>query len=158
MHEEPLTLAGHTADIGGLAFSPSGLVLASASWDRSVRLWDLTTGKLLRTFRGDSPGFVRVAFSPDGQRLAAANWNGTVAVWRASALARCGWKWARLGVQNPLILASSSQRRRATAAGANGFCRNCSVSGVDMGPPWSFRLRRDAGDSLSRYPGSTAQT
>jgi len=40
--EQLLTLTGHTADVDGVAFSPSGDLLASASWDGTIKIWDAT--------------------------------------------------------------------------------------------------------------------
>jgi WD40 repeat protein/serine/threonine protein kinase len=82
LHEEPLLLTEHMPGSGvqGVAFNPSGTVLAAGCWDGKVRLWDPMTGKLLRTFTGQPRGFDGVAFSRDGQLLAAANWDGTIMV------------------------------------------------------------------------------
>lgn len=61
-----LTLAGHTYLVFDLAYSPNGKLLATSSWDGSAILWDLTSGKELRTFTAQWSG---VAFSPDGKSL-----------------------------------------------------------------------------------------
>jgi len=78
-----LTLRGETRVIS-LAFSPDGRRLASAGYDRIIRLWDTTTGHEVLALRGHAAQLGRVLFSPDGQRLASASADGTVRVWDAS--------------------------------------------------------------------------
>src|SRR5262249_54127509 len=64
-----LDLVGHSEGITGLAFCPDGQRLASASADRTVKIWDIQNGKELRTLHGHAQWVNRVAFSPDGTRL-----------------------------------------------------------------------------------------
>ncbi|MGP0023424.1 MAG: CHAT domain-containing protein [Streptosporangiaceae bacterium] len=63
---------GHTAGVTGVAFSPDGTLLATASGgtDLSARLWDVATGTTVRTLTGAG---TMVAFSPDGTLLATAS-------------------------------------------------------------------------------------
>jgi WD40 repeat protein len=76
------TLRDHNWGILGLAFSPDGRTLASASADSSVRLWDVETAAEIKTppMRHDGPSR-GVAFSPDGLYLAAPGMEQTVKIW-----------------------------------------------------------------------------
>jgi WD40 repeat protein/serine/threonine protein kinase len=69
-------LGGHSGnDVGSVAFSPDGTLLASASGNHQqpgeVKIWNASTGKELNRFRGVTGYAARVQFSPDGKRLAA---------------------------------------------------------------------------------------
>jgi WD40 repeat protein/serine/threonine protein kinase len=72
-------LEGHSDIVHSLAFSPDGRSLATASPDKSIRMWDAETGRLVRIAR-DPMQFVAVAFAPDGRTLAAATGPGVVTI------------------------------------------------------------------------------
>ncbi len=71
---------GHTDWIRSLTFSPDGTTLASASFDKTVKLWDIRTGECLKTLQAH--GRVNsVSISPDGKTLASGSNDKTVKLW-----------------------------------------------------------------------------
>lgn len=83
-----VAMLGHTSDVGALAFSPDGKLLASGggysnnkSPDYSVRLWEVPSGKSVAVLKGHSASISNLEFSPDGKTLATASLDGTIKLW-----------------------------------------------------------------------------
>lgn len=75
---------GH-GDFLAVAFSPNGNYIIGGRRDRTIRLWDVRTGELLRTFVGHEFGLRTVTFSPDGQFIASGSHDGTVRLWETES-------------------------------------------------------------------------
>jgi len=85
------TLEGHTSRVWSVAFSPippttlskgeEGEILASASSDQTVKLWDVQTGACRHTLQGHTNLVWSVAFSPDGRTLASGSQDETIKLW-----------------------------------------------------------------------------
>ncbi len=75
---------GHTNYVRAVAFSPDGRLLASASDDKTVKLWEVSTGRVFRTLAGHVFRVRTVAFSPDGRWLASGSEDKTVKLWDAA--------------------------------------------------------------------------
>ena len=73
-------LKGHEAPIAALAVSPDEATLASASWDRTVRLWPLAGGPPV-VLEGHQQNVNGVAFAPDGTAVISAGYDRTVRIW-----------------------------------------------------------------------------
>jgi WD40 repeat protein/uncharacterized protein YegL len=79
-----LTLLGHTDWVRGIAFSPDGSQVATASGDNTAKIWDAITGTLLRTLTGHTGYVFGIAYSPDGSRVATASNDRTAKIWDAT--------------------------------------------------------------------------
>jgi WD40 repeat protein len=116
------TLVGHTDGVWAVSLSADGEVVGSASFDGSVRLWEVTTGRQLATMRGHDGGVWGVALSADARLVASGGVDGTVRTWNASSGAllrtlRGDRRYERLDITG-LTGVTEAQRQAMLALGA----------------------------------------
>jgi WD40 repeat protein len=73
----------HSDLVWSVAFSPDGRTALSGSGDKTIKLWDVATERLLRTFTGHSDRISSVAFSPDGRTFLSGSRDQTIKLWDA---------------------------------------------------------------------------
>ncbi|KAF7908239.1 uncharacterized protein EAF01_003994 [Botrytis porri] len=75
------TLEGHSGSVNSVAFSADSKLLASASRDHTIKIWDTATGTLQQTLEGHSNSVNSVAFSANSKLLASASCDRTIKIW-----------------------------------------------------------------------------
>jgi len=78
------TLTGHTRPVASIAISADGQTLASGSYDKTIKVWDLSTGQEVRTLTGHRDSIRSVAFSASGQIVVSGSYDNTIKVWDLS--------------------------------------------------------------------------
>ena len=77
---EKLVTSGHVSGVPAVAFNFNGKLLASASKNRTVKIWNPVTGEMLRRLDGFRAEVQTISFSPDGRMLATGDWAGDVRI------------------------------------------------------------------------------
>ncbi|MEG3897635.1 MULTISPECIES: WD40 domain-containing protein [unclassified Microcoleus] len=75
------TVPGHSSFVNSLAISPDGKILASGSWDKTIKIWNLETAELIGTLTGHSDRVNSVAISYDGKMLVSGSSDETIKFW-----------------------------------------------------------------------------
>ena len=74
-------LKGHASYINSLTFNHEGSKIFSASADKTIKIWDIDTGKIIQNFNGHDSSVNYLVISPDGQKLFSASADKTIKVW-----------------------------------------------------------------------------
>jgi WD domain, G-beta repeat len=72
---------GHVSSVNAVAFSPNGRFALAGSADKTLKLWDLATGRELRSFKGPASFVTSVRFSRDGRFALSGHMNGMLELW-----------------------------------------------------------------------------
>jgi periodic tryptophan protein 2 len=78
-------LNGHTGPISSLSFNPSGSLLASGSWDYTVRIWDIFSKKNIVDTLNHNSEVVSIAFHPNEKEIISSTLNGAMHIWEAES-------------------------------------------------------------------------
>ena len=78
---ELVVQTGHTSEIRSIEFSPDGKLLATGGNDHTVKLWEVESGRELKTFAGHLEQVSSISFSPDGVTIGSTGYDGTVKLW-----------------------------------------------------------------------------
>jgi cytochrome c len=121
-------LKGHTAPVVALAASPDGTWIASASWDRSIRLTPVAGGET-KVLQGHQDNVNALAFTPDGSALVSAGYDLTVRIWPFAKLESV----VTAQVPSPLNSIAIARDGEIIVAGADGKVYFLSPSGEVRG-------------------------
>merc|ERR1712195_288380 len=77
-------LTGHSHFVQDVKISSDGLFALSGSWDGTLRLWDICTGRTTRRFVGHSKDVLSVAFSVDNRQIVSASRDKSIKLWNMS--------------------------------------------------------------------------
>lgn len=118
---------GHAGAVTGVSFSPDGKHIATASRDKTARLWDLQ-GKPISEFKGHDSAVWGVSFSPDGKYLATASADGKARLWDFS-----GKELAKFSHKGSVGSVSfSPDSKRIATASADGTAKLWDLSGKQI--------------------------
>jgi WD40 repeat protein/tetratricopeptide (TPR) repeat protein/tRNA A-37 threonylcarbamoyl transferase component Bud32 len=122
-----------------LVFSPDGRVVLAASEDQTARLWDVVTGKQLRSLQHQNAVWA-AAFRPDGQAVLTGDWNGTAQLWRTDTGKAFG---PRFRHTNAVMTGAFSRDRQTVLTGSYDNTARLwdAETGKPLGPPLKHRGR-----------------
>ncbi|MBD0371838.1 MAG: WD40 repeat domain-containing protein [Pyrinomonadaceae bacterium] len=128
MEQTRFVLRGHEAEVRGVAFSPDGKYLATSSWgDKTARVWEVETGKLVSVL-GEHQGPVpNVAFSPDGNYIVTASNDKQVRVW-------ADWK-----TNAPQVIARREEQAGLWSATFSPDGRYILITGMGLLDGWEWK-------------------
>jgi WD40 repeat protein len=115
------TFHKHSDIVTSIAISPDGKVFATGSYDQTVILWQLSSGRILRTLKGHFDRVYCVAISPDGKLVASGSGDKNVKLWKISTgqeVRTCGG-WFGGHSERVLSVAFAPDKRKLASGSAD---------------------------------------
>jgi WD40 repeat protein/uncharacterized caspase-like protein len=75
----------HSGDVTGVVFAPDGRTLVSAGYDKTIKVWDTSSGRVLRTLQGHEETIKQIGITPDGQKIVSTSEDETIRIWEAKS-------------------------------------------------------------------------
>lgn len=82
--KEYRVLKGHKADVWDIAFSPEGKYLASASTDKTIKIWDIEEGEAIHTLSGHKDAVNSIAYNKTGDLLVSGSFDASARIWETA--------------------------------------------------------------------------
>lgn len=127
MQQTKFLLVGHKAELRGVAYSPDGKYVATCSWDKTARVWETETGKLVSELAGHQGPVLNVAFSPDGNFIATASHDKQARVW-------ADWR-----TNAPQVIASREEAAEVLSATFSPDGRYIMIAGKGILDGWEWK-------------------
>jgi WD40 repeat protein len=145
--EELRTVMGrHDQGVQSVAFSPDGHSILSGGYDNTLKLWDIVTGKELRTFTGHPNAVFSVAFSPDGRTALSGSFGRRPSLWDVAT----GKELSLFAAQAKISYAYS------VAIAPNGRTALVALTYVDPDDPAIKLFDLATGKELNSFTGHTS--
>ena len=113
---EIVVQTGHTREITSIAFSPDSRLIATGSEDTQIKLWDASTGKVVRTLKAGASQIASVDFCDNGRNLVSLEWGGRPVSWNIYS----GKRFLRYGMDNESANAAICTDRAVILGGDDG--------------------------------------
>ena len=146
-----MSFTGHADSLYAAALSPDGKLLATGSYDQQIKLWDVASGKELRTLAGHNDAVFDLAFRPDGKLLASASGDRTVKLWDVAS----GERLDTFGqpTKEQYCVAFSPDGKRVAAGGVDNRIRVWQISDAAKENTNPLVYARFAHEGRDRQPG-----
>lgn len=136
----------HSGTISRVAIAPDGNLLASGSWDHSVRLWDFGTREPVETLHGNPSEVWALAITPDGQSIISGAKDGAVRVWPRNDTAKevffeGSWIPLMFSIDGQYLAAKDAQSRLIRLNLQTGEPEEPLPMGAIQSPAAEFRSR-----------------